>query len=1247
MTTKQQVTKLVETIKEFESFKKSKFTQHLAHAFLLDMDYSPPGKYSGKVIEYFNNVLNILKQQRKSYTALLRSEQDLKALHTEASKLKKIVKYIDSQRKIKKSHSTALKELNSLFRIQKSRKSTIKQLNQNILKEKITTLGQANNLKAFLAFLINNASKIKKLPAEYKNDFINQMNYSFADHMNDTIEITLVDGSRQYFTITRRSIDCLINAIFNCNGISFEQVDSDKFILNFQSNNGLTVESFRIIKRATGQTVGALFKDIITYVNPNIMNLNLRKQQIYTAEDFLEYTLIPETLDYVKWPLNGSAEDMNENCFAYSIFIELMNTGNTNPNIRTAATNIIRQIILTKNENCDLQLCSNFKKVMQSPLMVRYKIKLSVYAVNTGKIEDKIYGNGSIILNIGLFNEHYFSNSNIDGFNLSFYLFMSKNPNADHITRFNMERIFKELKGDAIKYRRESLGKVTPLDILTSKYAKYIYTTTKLDVKNPVHRSFMTETNMNISTLSAIDVDETIISQPTIQTIRDMKNIIYANKRIVDSEWKKLVDKSVPLGKLIINTRIAFADTETRVVKKIVLNKIVKQNIIYQVSIKLATLDINGDKVNPNYTFETFVYTGTDAAKQMLTYLAEHKVTRCYFHNLKFDVIQFLKEGMASFVKEPKVIQKDANLYSIKIGPIEYVDSYKMIAMKLADFPACFGLENIKKEWMPYESFANLQIATDGINFEPLFYMGELADEIKNTAIENNCYDLTTNKLDLIKWSEFYCKRDVEVLAAGFIKFNDTLMNKIGMSAFQHLTISSLADKYLYACGVFRGVNKISGICQQFISKTIKGGVCATAYDEKWHVEEKVVDLDATSLYPSAMVEMKGYPLGASHFIENINYNDFRATVDIEQTSLFVEVKFKKVQNENPFRYVPINSKKIDGRISYECKADTSYFLNNIDLEELIKFGCVLSEDITIITGYYFIGYNNTVRRVMSELFNIRSAMKQDKNKCETVIKLLMNSAYGKTCLKPSKENIKLILESKLMNMIKKGKLFKHATSYGINKNGENIYMLYSGNNTIAHENYAHCGSLVLSQSKRIMNRAHNVLDIIIPEPFKASCFYRDTDSLHILEAFYNEFQTKYIEIYGSDPIGNNLGQFKVDYKVPDICNGKNIKSYASNSIWVGRKAWMSVIEYLDTTKKEVVTTLNHCRLKGIPEGVLNSAKDKDDVLVDKKLDIYTKLYNGEKINFDLCGNGDRIRVNFNKGSSIMVDSFNRSIGFE
>jgi hypothetical protein len=131
--------------------------------------------------------------------------------------------------------------------------------------------------------------------------------------------------------------------------------------------------------------------------------------------------------------------------------------------------------------------------------------------------------------------------------------------------------------------------------------------------------------------------------------------------------------------------------------------------------------------------------------------------------------------------------------------------------------------------------------------------------------------------------------------------------------------------------------------------------------------------------------------------------------------------------------------------------------MDNIAYEDFINFH---QAEVKIIEGYYFNGLNKKINEVIKNLFDLRVSIPKS-NPANEVIKLIMNSCYGKTALRPS-ESIKKIIPNKewedyLQRHYKRINRFipcKKNTIVDIEKN------------VLNHFNRVHCGSLILSMSK-------------------------------------------------------------------------------------------------------------------------------------------------------------------------------------
>ena len=274
-------------------------------------------------------------------------------------------------------------------------------------------------------------------------------------------------------------------------------------------------------------------------------------------------------------------------------------------------------------------------------------------------------------------------------------------------------------------------------------------------------------------------------------------------------------------------------------------------------------------------------------------------------------------------------------------------------------------------------------------------------------------------------------------------------------------------------------------------------------------------------------------------------------------------------------------------------------FIDRVGLEDAVKY-----QDIKfrVIDGYYFDeGRNNKINKVIKHLFDTRKKMKESKNPAEKTIKLFMNSIYGKMILKPIDTDTKVIPEWRKDDYLFRNYNFiKECIKVG---NNYYVKLIKSINE---HFNYVHCGVEVLSTSKRIMNEV-----MCLAEDKELSIFYQDTDSIHIIydevETLRKAFKTE----YDRELVGDNLGQFHIDFELDGSKKGAEI--FSIESYFLGKKDYYDRLQNIDDDDDIIYG--DHIICKGIPTPcVLQKAKE----LEMKPIDIYKKKYNGETIKFNL-----------------------------
>jgi hypothetical protein len=327
--------------------------------------------------------------------------------------------------------------------------------------------------------------------------------------------------------------------------------------------------------------------------------------------------------------------------------------------------------------------------------------------------------------------------------------------------------------------------------------------------------------------------------------------------------------------------------------------------------------------------------------------------------------------------------------------------------------------------------------------------------------------------------------------------------------------------------------------------------------------------------------------------------------------------------------------------MSYKNEAGVRVFTNDMigrtirvdkyTLEDIIKFH---NATFDVIRGYYFNdGYNTKVREVITTIFNKRLDAKKVKNPIEMVYKLIMNSGYGKSIMKPVETESRFFdtYENEDEFNVYLTRNYNWITSYI--KFGNKI-KVNSVKCLIDHFNIAQVGVCILSNSKRIMNEV-----MCLAEDSDIDLYYQDTDSMHLKNADIPKLSQVFKSTYGRELIGKGLGQFHSDFDLPGCSN-----IVATKSIFLGKKCYIDKLE--GTNKDGLKETGFHIRMKGIPEKCIHYVVENTPRYKDV-MDLYQDLYDGKEVAFDLTNGGSKANFKFNKNYTINTLSiFTRSIKF-
>ena len=623
-------------------------------------------------------------------------------------------------------------------------------------------------------------------------------------------------------------------------------------------------------------------------------------------------------------------------------------------------------------------------------------------------------------------------------------------------------------------------------------------------------------------------------------------------------------------------------------------------------------------------------FIGNDCALQFLNYLPDNSLI--YFHNLKYDASFFM--NLQANEWNVKITERSGNILQLQFTHIftkrhlTFRNSYSLIPAPLKAFASMFKLdiekdvcpygvytqENLKKKWLPYKD------CVEDIKNRVSKTGGSVEDTVKD--FQKNLIKLTKEGhqvcmkqngnilVDIIMYSEYYCIKDCEVLCQGLRAFDKDLCQLfesngrkwIGIESY--ISVSAVGYDFAVKYGCLEGCYELGGKPQNFISRCISGGRTMVANNAKLIIDKKIQDFDAVSLYPSAMSIMDGIPKGIPKVLTDneCQFKSFKKYDDY-----FVEINITKLQAKGVDKYpFPLvwgieNNSKVWRDQCYD-----HFYVDKRSLMDLEEFYDI---EYDVLRGYYFDeGFNKTINKFITQLFNLRKKYKDEGNPLQNTIKLLLNSVYGKSILKPVSTETKVVNPNKFERfVIQYYNYIKCCTeSFGDKKH---LYAkLIKPINK--HFNCPQFGVNVLSWSKHIMNKV-----MCLAAQNKIEVYYQDTDSMHIDEDKVETLNALYRAKYKQELIGKNLCQFHCDFE--PIVEGVPIHS--RKLIALGKKSYLDILEDANNA------TSFHFRMKGIPQAViLNHCKERKWTLED----LYMKLFNGEKITFNLLDGSNCFRKN-------------------
>ena len=595
---------------------------------------------------------------------------------------------------------------------------------------------------------------------------------------------------------------------------------------------------------------------------------------------------------------------------------------------------------------------------------------------------------------------------------------------------------------------------------------------------------------------------------------------------------------------------------------------------------------------------------GEDCQKDFLSYCCEHGIRLIYFHNLKFDGWLF-KEFMIR-----DMIYHAGKLYSLTIlmfykrekVMITFKDSLALINSALRNFPKMFNLPNIEKELYPYNKISEETVERGYLTLDECREEFNEEDFEKFIQKGKDLNYLIEDTINIKKLTEYYCHIDVKLLYEGLECFNRYCSELFGkVQGCRFLTISGLSY-FVMKVNCFVNLPQYKGDIKGYIRQCIRGGRCMVRRNEKTKVDTEIVDFDACSLYPSAMSRLY-LPKGDLYCTDNpaevadIFYNKLMYEDQIEITTkrdvsaMILKVKVLKVGKERDF---PLLNVRENGINMYTNDVEgREFYLTHIELQDFIKYQ---EGEVEFINCIYWKGdKDDRMANFIRQIYDLRVEYKSQGNPMQEVLKLFMNSSYGKTIQKDVNEEFKFLNKEKKESFIINN--FERIKEV-IKINSKTYWIKCEGCSeplTIPCQ----IGALILGMSKRIMNEV-----ICLAEDNHIDVYYQDTDSIHIKKCDVNSLARAFEASYGRPLTGSSMGQFHVDFP---LINNKD--TWSKQSIFLGKKCY---IDCLINTEGEEQSFI---RMKGIPEEVIRTTCKEIGIT---EYDLYNELYDGKEIDFNL-----------------------------
>jgi hypothetical protein len=284
---------------------------------------------------------------------------------------------------------------------------------------------------------------------------------------------------------------------------------------------------------------------------------------------------------------------------------------------------------------------------------------------------------------------------------------------------------------------------------------------------------------------------------------------------------------------------------------------------------------------------------------------------------------------------------------------IRFIDSLCFLMMPLQKFSATFGLET-QKGYYPhfFNTRANENYVGD-VPTKDMFGYSSMTKGAKKKFDAWYAERLTEGPWDNAKELLYYCRKDVELLREGCLKFRSIVMDVTDapgvdgcVDPFTYTTIASCAMAYFKAFHMTEeSVCTLTHFATDVLKRAFYGGRtgCSYVYWKKKNEDERADYVDFTSLYP--YINSNGlYPIGRCEQLTPLTTDQEEIRKIVERPGLsiiFCNVFWPK--DREPL-FHPLLPEKKDGKLIFDLQYKFNAGYTNLELQKALQLGYVIEK---------------------------------------------------------------------------------------------------------------------------------------------------------------------------------------------------------------------------------------------------------------------------------------------------------------